>query len=219
MGGVGKIWILVAVLYGLFSLWYFNWSGPLTASEIDAYMAAFNRAEGNQHTEAKTFRRFLEQDDGKEFVMLNLVQLHEGRVKHPESGESMGASKLLGEYFGPFALALFKRGGHPVFQARAVGGNVDSWNAENNLGFGTAAMMRYKSRRDLVELVVDPAFADGHIYKLAAIDRTISYPTQIMFSAQLRPPLAVLLVLILFASLAQNFLSVARHSEPSPGRD
>ena len=37
-------------------------------------------------------------------------------------------------------------------------------------------MMRYRSRRDMLAMVMDPAFADGHIYKLAAIERTISYP-------------------------------------------
>ena len=208
--GVWKIWIFVAVLYGVFSLWYFNWAGPITSSEIESYMTAFQNAEGNQHTDAQIFRAFLEQDDGDEFVMLNLVQLHDGDVTHPVSGEGVNPSELLGEYFGPFSLALLKRGGHPVFQARTVGGNIDSWNAQNNVGFGVAAMMRYKSRRDLVELVIDPAFADGHLYKLAAIERTISYPTQIMLSTSLRPPVMVLLVLILFGSLAQNLLGAFR---------
>jgi len=203
------IWIFVAILYGLFSLWYFNWRGPIVATEIESYMEAFHGAEGSQHTEAKTFRAFLEQDDGKEFVMLNLVQLKDGDVIHPLTGEPTNSSEVLGEYFGPFSLALLKRGGHPVFQARTVGGNIDSWNAPNNVGFGVAAMMRYKSRRDLVELVIDPAFADGHIYKLAAIERTISYPTRVLVSTSLRPPVAVLLVLILVGSLAQNLLRMS----------
>jgi len=172
---VWKIWVSVVLLYGLFALWYFNWSGPITPAEIEGYMTAFANVEGSQHTDAQTFRKFLEDDDGQEFVMLNLVELHHGNLEHPVSGEPIQAADLLGEYFGPFSLALLKRGGHPVFQARAVGGNIDSWNAEDNVSFGVSAMMRYKSRRDLVELVIDPAFADGHIYKLAAIERTISF--------------------------------------------
>jgi len=122
----------------------------------------------------------------------------------------MNASELVGEYFGPFALSLLKRGGHPVFQARTLGGNIDSWNAETNVGFGTTAMMRYKSRRDVVELVLAPAFADAHIYKLAAIERTISYRTRIVMSTWLRPPVAVLLALLLLASLAQNISFLVR---------
>ena len=34
-----KIWMLVPIVYGLFSLWYFNWKGPLTTNEIDRLMA------------------------------------------------------------------------------------------------------------------------------------------------------------------------------------
>ena len=198
------IWIFVPVLYGVFSLWYFNWQGPLSTEEIDRIMATFTELEGSKQTDAAVFRKFLEADDGGEFVMLNQVHLHDGKVAHPLTGKPTNASDILQGYFGPFALALLKRGGHPVFQATTVGGNVDSWNADANVGFGTTAMMRYKSRRDLVELVLDPAFSDGHIYKLAAIERTVSYPTKVMLSTSLRPPIAVLLVLILLASLVQN---------------
>ncbi len=209
-----RIWILVPIVYGLFSLWYFNWSGPITADEVEAFMTTFENAEGKKHTDAKTFRTFLEEDDGGEFVMLNLVELRSGEVEHPVSREKMSASQLLSGYIEPFTLALFKRGGHPVFQAHRVGGNIDSWNAKNNLSFDMAAMMRYRSRRDLVELIVDPAFSGGHVYKLAAIERTISYPTSISFSMSLRPPVTVLLVLILLASLVQNW--VVKHRPGSP---
>lgn len=205
-----KIWILVPIIYGIFSIWYFNWRGPITFEEVDAFMVSFDQVEGSEHTGAEIFREFLEQDDGSEFVMLNLVQLHQGEVVHPISGDKMSASKLIGEYFGPFARALLKRGGHPVFQARTVGGNMDSWNVDNNQGFGVTGMMRYKSRRDLVELILDSGFADVHIYKLAAIERTISYPTRIMMSTSMRPPVAVLLVLALMASIAQNVALVLR---------
>jgi len=205
-----KIWLLIPILYTAFALWYFNWRGPLTSDEIEAFMTRFESVEGTKNTDASTFRAFLENDDGKEFVMLNQVHLHDKSVPHPTSKQSMSASEVLRGYFNPFARALFKRGGHPVFQARTVGGNIDSWNADANVGFGTTAMMRYKSRRDLVELVLDPAFADGHVYKLAAIERTVSYPTRVMISTSLRPPLAVLLVLILLASIMQNVVWLLR---------
>lgn len=205
-----KIWTCVPVLYALFAAWYFNWQGPLSLEEVNRLMLDFDKLKGSEHTDAATFRKFLEEDDGGEFVMLNLVQLHIGEVAHPLTGEAMSASDLVGEYFGPFAVSLFKRGGHPVFQARTIGGNIDSWNADHNLGFGATAMMRYKSRRDITELILDPAFADAHIYKLASIDRTISYPTRIMMSTALQPPSAVLVVLILLASLVQNLSFLIR---------
>ena len=205
-----KIWICVPVLYALFAAWYFNWQGPISIEEVNRLMLDFDKLEGSEHTDAATFRKFLEEDDGGEFVMLNLVQLHTGEVAHPLTGEVMSASDLVGEYFGPFAVSLFKRGGHPVLQARPIGGNIDRWNADHNVGFGATAMMRYKSRRDIAELILDPAFADAHIYKLASIDRTISYPTRIMMSTALQPPSSVLVVLILLASLVQNLSFLIR---------
>lgn len=207
-----KIWILVPILYAIFSLWYFNWNGPVTTQEVDNFMAAYDGLGGTQHTDAEVFRKFLAEDDGEEFIMLNLVQLHANKIAHPASGKMTSPSNLINEYFGPFSLALFKRGGHPVFQARTVGGNIDSWNAENNVGFGVTAMMRYKSRRDLAELILDPAFAGSHTYKLAAIERTISYPTRIMLSTSLRPPISVALILILLAFLAQNISLLTNRS-------
>ena len=201
-----KIWICVPIVYGFFSLWYFNWQGPLTLPEVEHFMAQFAQQKGSSHTDAATLRAFLEQDDGKEFIMLNQVQIYENDIAHPISGEMIPGRKLLNNYFGPFAGALFLRGGHPVFQARTVGGFIDSWNADDNLSFSGTAMMRYRSRRDIAELVMDPMFADGHIYKLAAIERTISYPTQIIMSGSMAPHIWLFVVLMLLASLAQNIV-------------
>jgi hypothetical protein len=146
--------------------------------------------------------------------MLNQVQVFEKAVAHPITGELMDGRTLLTEYFEPFAIGLVLRGGHPVFQARTVGDNVDSWNADDNVSFSATAMMRYRSRRDLMELIMDPAFTDGHIYKLAAIERTISYPAQVYFNTSFAPPAAVFVLLLLLASIAQNLVNLRRSSKP-----
>lgn len=201
-----KIWLFVPIAYLAFALWYFNWQGPLTEDEIEAFFATYERQQGSGLQQRERFRKFLEQDDGKEFVMLNQVQFFEGEIEHPETGKPTTGEVLIGEYFKPFALALLKRGGHPVFQARTVGDNIDSWNAEQNKSFAATAMMRYRSRRDLIELAVDPAFVDSHFYKIAAIERTISYPTQYVMNVSLQPPVTVLVILVLLVSLFQNLL-------------
>jgi len=205
-----KIWISVPVLYAMFSLWYFNWQGPLTQPEIERFFVSFEARAGDQNTSVETLRRFFEEDDGRGFVMLNQVQIYEKPVAHPITGELMDGRTLLTEYLEPFAIGLVLRGGHPVFQARTVGGKVDSWNADDNVSFSATAMMRYRSRRDLMELIMDPAFTDGHIYKLAAIERTTSYPTQVYFNTSLAPPAAVFVLLLLLASIAQNLVNLRR---------
>lgn len=202
---IWQIWIVVPIVYGLFCLWYYNWRGPVTRDEIDKFLDVFVELEANKHTESAVMRKFLEDDDGKEFVMLNLIQLHEGNVPHPVTGEKHKPRELLSSYFKSFLVASMKRAGHPVLQARTAGGNIDSWNADSNVGFAMTSMMRYRSRRDLVELLIDPTFADSHLYKLAAIERTVSYPTQTMLSFSLRLPVSALLILLILASIAQNF--------------
>ena len=198
-----KIWVCVPIAYALFSMWYFNWQGPLTQAEIDEFMTQFAENAGSKQTDPAVMRSFLEQDDGRAFIMLNQVELYDGDIAHPVSGEQQPAADVLTNYFQPFAFKLFLRGGHPVFQARTVGGCVDSWRADDNVSFAATAMMRYRSRRDMLAMVMDPAFADGHIYKLAAIERTINYPTLMMMNASMAPQYWVLLLLLLGASMAQ----------------
>ncbi|MEC8144190.1 MAG: hypothetical protein VX065_03945 [Pseudomonadota bacterium] len=81
---------------------------------------------------------------------------------------------------------------------------MDSWRADDNLGFSATAMMRYRSRHDMLAMVMNPVFADGYIYKLAAIERTFNYPTQMMMNAYMGFQYWVLLLLLLGASIAQN---------------
>lgn len=198
------IWAGVAILYLIFSLWYFNWKGPLTTEEIDGFTEAI--ASSESPTDPEVIRKFLEEDDGKEFIMLNLVRFHDGQVEHPETGEKMSGAELVQDYFGPFSKALFKRGGHPVLMSRKKGGYIDSWNTSDDEGFQAIGTMRYRSRRDLMLLVSDPRFGDSHKYKLAAIDGTISFPMQSFMSTYFKPQVWVALLLILMASLAQNAL-------------
>jgi len=198
------IWAGAGVLYLIFALWYFNWKGPLTPAEIDTFLEQFEQNSDESPTDPEVMRKFLEQDDGKEFIMLNLVRFHEGKVTHPDSGKKMTGMELVQDYFGPFSKALFKRGGHPVILSRKKGGYVDSWNAAADEGFHSVGLMRYRSRRDMMLLVSDPRFADSHKYKLAAIDGTISFPTQSFLNTYLKPKIWVPLLLILLASLAQN---------------
>lgn len=200
------IWIAAGIIYLMFSAWYFNWKGPLTSDEITQLLGQMAEHSSQSPTDPAVMRKFLETDDGKEFVMLNLVRLHKGDVAHPETGEMTTAPDILQGYFGPFSRALFRKAGHPVFMGRKKGGHIDSWNSSADDGFQIVGAMRYRSRRDLMTLVADPRFADSHKFKLAAIDGTISFPMQLSMSTYLKPKIWVAALLILLASLGQNAL-------------
>ena len=196
------IWGGAALLYGLFRWWYDNWRGPLTKAEIDAFFAGVEGKYGG-HNDPAALRSFLEADDGKEFVMLNLVKIEPGMVVDPQTGKELSGREAMRRYSDPFVQALMARGGHPGMVGRKVGPYVDAWQVEGDPGWSIFGLMRYRSRRDLLELAADPQFAEIHPYKLLGIPVTFSFPTQRELSVYMGPRVWVGLVLALVAALLQ----------------
>jgi len=201
------IWGGALGLYIFFLGWYQNWRGKLSSAEIDTYMQKME-AGGYEVATLSRMRAFLEADDGKEFVMLNLVRLYEGDVAHPKTGEMMSPRALLQGYLKGFLPALIKRGGHPALQARKVGPYVDSWNVEPDPEWTIMGYMRYRSRRDMMALATDARFMDAHPFKHAAIETTFSFPTQRMMALYFSPTIWVALVLALGGALSHLALLV-----------
>jgi len=197
------IWLLAAVVYGLFAAWYENWRGPLQPAEIESYLARLKGTPTAEHNDLAVLREFLDNDDGGEFVMLNLVRVAPGQAPHPETGEPTRSADLLKAYTNAFLPALIRRGGHPAIVARKVGGYVDAWRVEPDPGWTIVGYMRYRSRRDMMELVVDPRFVAMHPFKIAATAETFSFPTQPMMMLFVSPRVWMALAIALAAAMAQ----------------
>ena len=126
----------------------------------------------------------MEQDDGKEFIMVNLVQFNSSTGDAPGYGDrDMKASanwcKRISNLDGK---TLLRRAGHPVI---AVSQRCRwlSWMPGThrlNPGWHMRGMIRYRSRRDADPVVrfADPAFAEIHKYKIAAMKQTFAFPMQ-----------------------------------------
>ena len=197
------VWIVALAAYAGFLAWYDNWKGPLRAEEIDALMERMKDTPGGAHNDLGTIRAFLEADDGREFVMVNLVKVRSGEVPHPVTGAPSSARDLMQHYTGAFVPELLRRGGHPAMAARKVGGYVDAWNVAPDPGWTIVGFMRYRSRRDMAELAADPRFTEIHPFKMAATAETFSFPTQTIILSYVSPRVWVALVLALVAALAQ----------------
>ena len=196
------IWSGALIAYVLFRLWYDNWSGPLKPAEIDAFIAQMaGRFEGTGNSPA-TMRAFLEGDDGREFVMLNLVKAQLEQVADPKTGQMVQGFEFLKRYSKRFMPVLLRNGGHPGMVGRKVGGYVDAWNTEPDPGWTIFGLMRYRSRRDMMKLVMDPVFMAGHPDKLLGTLATFSFPAQRVVSFYLSPRITVALILALIAALA-----------------
>ena len=197
----GIIWGTALLAYGAFRLWYDNWSGPLKPAEIDAFLAQMAgrfEATGNS---PDVLRAFLAADDGREFVMLNLVKAQLDPVEDPQTGQMVQGFELLKRYSKRFMPVLFRNGGHPGIVGRKVGGYVDAWQTPADPGWHLVGLMRYRSRRDMMALATDPAMRDMHILKSVSTAQTFSFPSQPLLSLALLPRVAVALVLALLAAL------------------
>jgi hypothetical protein len=204
------IWLGAALLYGAFRLWYDNWRGPLTAAEVDDFVARLAQSPGAAVNDMATLRAFLSQDDGREFFMLNLVRLNPERVAHPGTGELMPAAQAVQSYMKQFFPLLVRRAGHPAILARPIGGYVDFWNVAADPGWSFIGYMRYRSRRDMAILATDPRFMAAHPFKIIAMPTTFSFPTAPRLMLVIGPRLWVGLVLALGAALIHLGVLAAR---------
>ncbi|WP_422062051.1 hypothetical protein [Sphingopyxis sp.] len=195
------IWAGALLLWLGFLLFYDGLRRPLRQQEIDAFLATLGPRMAETGNEDKRLRAFLEADDGREFVMLNLVRTRPGPVTDPASGETRDGSDWLRRYSDPFVRGLVKRGGHPLFVGRKVGGYIDAWNTPEDPGWSLVGTMRYRSRRDLVRMASDPAFRAAHPAKSLGIETTFSFPTQRQIAFYASPRVTAGLALALMAAL------------------
>lgn len=196
------IWGSALACYAAFRLWYDNWRGPLRPDEVEAFMARLAQSPAAAHNDLDTLRAFLARDDGREFVMLNLVRLNPEPVPHPTTGAPVPAPQAMRSYMRDFLPLLLRRGGHPAVVGRCIGGYVDAWNAGPDPGWTLFGCMRYRSRRDMARLATDPRFGAAHAFKFAAMPVTFSFPTRLELLLYVSPRVWVGLLLALAAALA-----------------
>jgi hypothetical protein len=185
------VWGVALAAYAMFLGWYVNWRGPLSKAEIEQLMArmrANNVGHGDQD-EMPVMQRFLEEDDGREFFMLNVIRISDSDVADPATGKMRPAREVMAGYTRMFMPALFARGGHPALAARRIGGMVDTWGLKEVPEWSMVGYMRYRSRRDIAHLVCNPRFG--------------GFPTRPMIMTLASPRVWVGLSMALAAALAQ----------------
>jgi hypothetical protein len=211
-----SIWTAALALYGVFWLWYVGIPNPLTPAEVDTYLEQVRGAQPLEPEQRAALRAFLAADDGGEFFMLNLVRMQPGDVLGPGASEPRPAREVMAGYANHFMPALLRRAGHPAFMGRAAAGYLEQWQVPPDPGWTFGAAIRYRSRRDLIELVVDPRFRDAHLYKFAAVANTFAFPTTPAYVV-VGPKIWVALALALLAALAQIGVGAvldARRAQP-----
>ena len=199
-----KIWISLLVIYAGFFLWYTDIGGKLDKEEIEFFLekleerTSANSADPEAYNSQKNLiKRFMEEDTGRQFLMVNNIDMDDDPedVEGAEPGES--AERLLDRYMEHMYAQLLKRACHPVFAGNAVHPSMDLVGIEGAEIWDRAALMRYKSRRAFMEVVTHPNMGSKHAFKVAAMEKTIAYPVEtVLYLGDPRFLLALILIIL-----------------------
>ena len=195
-----KIWLLPALFFALFLFWYTPSGGPLSSAEVDNFIVKME-ANGSSPEAIAMIRQFGEEDTGKHFIMINNIDYNEtpGNVAGAAPGEN--AQQLMDRYMGHMIPAMLSRGSHPVMMGPAAYRSMDVIGVEGVDIWDIGGLVRYRSRRDFLEIVTDPAFSGKHHFKAAALEKTIAFPVEPDFNLG-DPRLLIGLLLLALTALA-----------------
>lgn len=197
------VWAVATALWLAFFGWYTSFGGPLTSEEVEAAVARITaRGEASSEQIAR-FRHFLESDTGDDFVMVNVIELREPPTRIDGVEPDDTAADVMAKYMEYMWPALIRRACHPVLFGAAAAGALDVWGIEGAATWSQGAGMRYRSRRDMLEIAGNPEFQGRHEFKFAGMRKTIAFPIDPWF--QLGDPrfvLALVLAVIGFANQA-----------------
>lgn len=205
---IKALWIaLLAGGFGLFSLWYGGRGQPISPQDGAELLARLEQAYGATADDERGFlehmTRMIPEDDGREFYAVNLERLKAGEA----------AAEADRAYGGIILPLLLKHAAHPVFVSERAGLMLGTYGAEVD----RVAVVRYRSLRDMINMVLDPAMKEGEIHKFAALDHTEVFITRPVISfLHIRLLVGLCLLLIGLAGL-KLIDAVARRGLRSPG--
>lgn len=190
------IWLLPTLLYAAFVLWYTDLGGPLSDAEVDAFVEHMRARDSEPDPEALAgFERFFRADTGRQFLMVNALDMAEDPPAVEGAPPNADASALMDLYMEHMYAQLLRRACHPVVFGEASSPALDIVGIEGAREWTHGALFRYRSRRALMEIAMVPGTRERHAFKLAALDKTIAYPIETkLYLGDLRLLLGLLLL-------------------------
>lgn len=204
-----KLWISLGVVYAALLAWHQPLWGPLTEAEIrKVFGEQFEQMSSGVNPQAQAFLNFFLTDDGRPFYMINLNALPD------KTARTEKAARTYGLFMAP---RLLSRASYPVLSTHmitrlnnSIGSSLDS--------IEHFVVVRYRSRRDFLEIISTPEFRAALGHKHESLDAWYSAPAYAgpIYSI----PLYGLLVLMAAGGLGTIFIWPRRTPiSPNTARD
>jgi hypothetical protein len=175
--------VALAAVYVAFLAWYGGHGKPLTPEETDQLFATIaEHAKSEPNTDPRIrdeLRQLAASDDGNEFFMVNLIRFRPKALYPP--GFDYGDDPLDADarYNRAIVPHLLRHGGVPVFLGKREGRFIDE---AGDTEWHRVAIVRYRSRRDMLKMVADLAGQNVAVHKWASIEKTQVFPVQSPFN-------------------------------------
>ncbi len=199
-------WAVLAVGYTGFYLWHTPLRPPLTEAEVDEALADMEIGDGTNGTITPEFVEFFKSDDGQSFYMFNLNDFSEDanypEGLYPEITTGAEAAARYGELVTP---ELFRRASYPYFGARKIVTGINTLD-DDAAFFQASTIVRYRSRRDFLDMVTSDNFEVAEVHKWASLDETVVTPSAPLFATDLSA--TVLLVLVAVGAVASTVVAL-----------
>ncbi len=173
--------VIIALAFSLayfgFWLWWGGNGRSMSSSELDALMrdleATGSTAE-QQHA-LNEVKELVTNDDGKAFVMQNLVRYRPKATYPPGHHYSDDPREADKRYGRSIIWPLLSNGNMLLFVGRKSGNFITPIDADD---WHYVAMVRYRSRRDFLRFAIVANQADKFVHKWAAIEKTHVFPVK-----------------------------------------
>ncbi len=195
---------LLAV-YGAWFVWYGGSGDPVTSAELDAYiseMAEYSKSDPETVAETTVLmQRLGEFDTGNEFLMVNLIKYRE-QAAYPEDSPWAKETDALAadaRYSNGVIKELLSRGSLPILKGSVIGSFMidDDWR-----DWDVTAIVRYRSVKDMLDMIVGMAGSGLAVHKFASIKQTHVFPIE--------PEISLFSVRTLFALILLSIALVVR---------
>lgn len=176
--------LVTSLLYALFFFWYGGSSVPLTPEEADTIIDEIEKnakaRSGTQFDPAliDSFRVLTRNDDGREFYMLNLMRLRQKAV-YPDGYDYDDDPQAAADRYAAAVIPeLLIRGSLPILIGNYSSAFIPAHPASD---WDQIGIVRYRSRRDMLEMAREMSLRGGGEHKWASLEETIVFPIKPVF--------------------------------------